>query len=254
MTRTMQANDVVSALGLPTSALVDLRVPKTLLVENGAPTPADKRQIQDGIEELRWVASLKPTTIGVPAFVDAVREYGEVAVLTMTLRADARRSRLAELVHRAVPYPVFLVTELGPDPSISLAHKRRSEGKADATVIDGKVVEASLTPTSEAAHLCLTALALAQQPRRSLHATYQGWIDTILALQASQLTGSYKPAPSPELAAGRAAALEEISRLEATIASLRSAAAKEKQLSRQVQLNLELRRLLDSLAAARAQL
>lgn len=250
----MNAAVVVEALSLPTSARVDLRVPKTLLVENGAPTPADKRQIQDGIEELRWVAALKPTTIGVPAFSDDVREYGEVAVLTMTLRPDARCPRLEELVHRAVPYPVFLVTELGADPRISLAHKRRSEGKADATVIDGKTFEASLTPTSEAGRLCLNALALAQQPRSSLYALYQGWLDTLLALQAAQLTGSYTPALSPELAAARATALEECSRLEASIASLRSAAAKEKQISRQVQLNLELRRLLDALAVARAQL
>ncbi len=35
------------------SARVDQRVPKKLLVENGAPTAADKRSIKDGIEELR---------------------------------------------------------------------------------------------------------------------------------------------------------------------------------------------------------
>ena len=47
-------------------ARVDQRVPKKLLLEHGAPTAADKRQINDGIEELLWVAALKPTTIGVP--------------------------------------------------------------------------------------------------------------------------------------------------------------------------------------------
>jgi len=42
-------------------------------VEHGAPTAADKRQINDGIEELLWVAALKPTTIGVPEYCDAIR-------------------------------------------------------------------------------------------------------------------------------------------------------------------------------------
>ena len=65
-------------------------MPKKLLLEQGVPTAADKRQIQDGLEELRWVAALKPSNIGVPEYRDEVREYLEIAVLTMTLRPEAR--------------------------------------------------------------------------------------------------------------------------------------------------------------------
>lgn len=250
----MNASEVVDALGLPTNARVDLRVPKTMLVENGAPTPGDKRQIQDNIEELRWVAALKPTTVGIPAFTDDVRDYAEVAVLTLLLRGDAKRSRLGELVHRAIPYPVFLILEHGPELSVSLAHKRRSEGKADAVVLDGKVIDAPFSRTTAAIADGLRALQLAHQPRTSLHALYQAWVDTLLALHAAEHTGAFSPAESPAQAAARATALEECSRLEAAIATLRSAASREKQVPRQVQLNLELRRLLDDLAAARTQL
>ena len=72
---------LVDALGLPPEARVDMRVPKKLLVEQGAPTSADKRAIQDGIDELQWLAAGKPSTIGVPAFVDDIREYLEIAVI-----------------------------------------------------------------------------------------------------------------------------------------------------------------------------
>ena len=77
----------IAALDLPASSRVDQRVPKKLLLENGAPTAADKRHINDGIEELLWLAALKPTTIGVPEYRDDVREYLEIAVLRLTLRA-----------------------------------------------------------------------------------------------------------------------------------------------------------------------
>ena len=107
----MTLSRVVDALRLPPEARVERRVPKTLLLEHGAPTAADKRQIQDGIEEITWVAALKPATIGVPIYRDATREYLEVAALTMRLRGRARGSRLIELVHRAIPYPVLLITE-----------------------------------------------------------------------------------------------------------------------------------------------
>ena len=89
---------------------MDQRVPKKLLLENGAPTAADKRHINEGIEELLWLAALKPTTIGVPDYRDDVREYLEIAVLRLSLRAGAKVPRLVEMVHRAVPYPLLLIT------------------------------------------------------------------------------------------------------------------------------------------------
>src|SRR6266566_341575 len=118
----MNGDALLSALDLPDSSRVDQRVPKKLLLENGAPTPADKRIINDGIEELVWLAALKPRTIGVPEYRDDVREYLEIAVLRLTLRATAKATRLVELVHRAVPYPLLLLTERGERPGLSAAH------------------------------------------------------------------------------------------------------------------------------------
>ena len=109
----MNVHDIIAALDLPNSALVNQRVPKKLLVENGAPTAADKRRINEGIEEIQCVASLKPNTIGVPVYVDEVGEYLEIAVLTVTFRPEAKASRLAELIHCAIPSPLFLVQVQG---------------------------------------------------------------------------------------------------------------------------------------------
>ena len=58
----MMAISIISVLGIPAEARVDQRVPKKLAVENGAPTAADKPQINGGIEKLLWLAALKPAT------------------------------------------------------------------------------------------------------------------------------------------------------------------------------------------------
>lgn len=92
----MTVSEVITALCLPADTLVNQRVPKKLLLENGAPTGADKRQINEGIEELTWVAALKPGTIGVPEFRDGVREYLEIAVLSLTLRPEASPRKKAQ--------------------------------------------------------------------------------------------------------------------------------------------------------------
>jgi hypothetical protein len=131
---------LVAALDLPAGARVDQRVPKRLLVEHGAPTAADRRRMNEGIDDVQWLAALKPSTVGVPAFRDSTREYLEIAVLSVTLRAAARWDRLAELVHRAVPYPLILVAALGDGLELSLAHKRSSQAVTDAIVLDGGLV------------------------------------------------------------------------------------------------------------------
>lgn len=240
----MTAADFIAALDLPPAARVERRVPKTLLVEHGAPTAADKRRINEGIEEVQWVATLKPTTIGVPVYRDEVREYLEIAVLSVVLRAEGKAARLAELIHRAVPYPVFLLVVEGPRLTLSLAHKRWSQGAAGATVLEGEPVAATLTEAAPAAlHSSFwEALSLARQPQADLYRLYQGWIDTLLALLAARVTGRFAVANSPEQAAARREALRECTRLDAEIARLRSAAVREKQVAKQVALNLELKR------------
>jgi hypothetical protein len=252
----MNEADVFAALDLPLSARVDQRVPKKLLVENGAPTAADKRKINEGIEEVFWLAALKPTTIGVPEFRDGTREYLEIAVLRTVLRATAQTARLAELIHRAVPYPVLLIATQGEALTISLAHKRRSQGEAGATVLDGELVAAdpSAAVGAGVGAAFVSELAVARQPRADLFALYQGWMDAVVALLAAQVTGTFSVPSSPEDAASRRAALAECARLDAQLAKLRAAAGKERQVARQVELNLEIKRVQAEHAAARAKL
>ena len=252
----MKQFDPIAALALPAGALVDRRVPKTLLIENGAPTAADKRHIREGVEEIRWLAALKPTTVGVAEYRDAAREYLEIAVLKLTFRSSARPGRLTELVHRAVPYPVLLIAWQKDTPAISLAHKRWSQGEVGKTVVEGYIVSTRLGDgcTNKLTDNFCEALAMSQQPTTTLYALYQGWIDTVQALRAARVTGNFKMPTSEMAAKDRATALEEYGRFESRIAELRSSARKEKQVSRQVDINLELKRLRTNRDAARARL
>lgn len=263
--RTMRPQDIVLALGLPDGCRVDQRVPKKLLLENGAPTAADKRLINDGIEEIQWVAALKPNTIGVSDYRDDLREYLEIAVLTVTLRGasskgDAKPTnavRLAELVHRAVPYPVLLLLKAGQSVTLSLAHKRWAQNEAGKIVLDGSVVSVVLphdAPSETALSAFTQVLSLTSQPQTTLFGLYQGWIDNVQALLAARLTGSFKTADSPEQAAARHQALQECARLALEAIRLRAQAVREKQLARQVELNLALKRVQAQLAAVRQQL
>lgn len=252
----MNADAILAALDLPVGSRVDRRVPKKLVLENGAPTAADKRQINDGIEELFWLAALKPTTIGVPAYKDEAREYLEIAVVRLALRPKAKALRLVELVHRAIPYPLLLIADQAGGAEVSAAHKRWAQNEAGKTVLDGAVIGAALDTERDEAHRAAfqDALALGRQPRATLYALYNGWIDALVALKAARVTGAFKPTGDPVVVATRHEALGEIARLEAEVVRLRAAGKKEKQMARQVELNLELKRVEAALEAAHARL
>lgn len=241
----MSITRVVETFGLPPGARVDRRVPKTLLLEHGAPTPADKRQIQDGIDAIVWVAALKPSTVGVPAFREDVREYLEVAVMTVAFRPAAKVARLTELIHRAVPYPVVLVSETDEGVAVSLAHKRWSLGQAGEVVIEaleGTEAFRAATPSPVQAAF-LGSLALAGLPRTHLYAAYQAWIDRVTALSAAEVTGTFTLPATVEADAARREALLRHAELQRELATLRVSARGEKQMSRLVDLNLAIQRL-----------
>lgn len=257
---------ITGALALPASCRVDQRVPKKMLVENGARTSADKRLINDSIEEIQWLAALKPNTVGVTEYRDKEREYLEVAVLCVIVRhfsigdgegatkKPVNITRLAELVHRAVPYPMLLLMAAPQSLFLSLAHKRWAQNEAGKVVLDGEPTTVELSFDLRAEHAFVQALALTRQPQASLLALYQGWMDCLTTWQAAQYTGTYTTAGTPAQAAARREALRTCQRLEQEVARLRVLAAKEKQLARQVELNLRLKRINAELASAREQL
>lgn len=257
---------LISALALPASCRVDQRVPKRMLVQNGAPSSADKRLINDAVEEIQWLAVLKPNTVGVAAYRDDQREYIEVAVLCITARQvlqDGEASkvnrpinttRLAELVHRAVPYPVLLLLATPYGRFLSLAHKRWAQNESGKVVLDGELATADVPLNLTTEHPFLQALALTRQSQISLLALYQSWMDCLTSWQVAQYTGTFIAAGTSAKAAASREALRTCQRLEQECARIRALAAKEKQMAKQVGLNLALKRISAELEAAREQL
>lgn len=247
---------VIEALSLPPDACVNQRVPKKLLFEQDIPTAADKRQIQDGIEEMIWVAALKPTNIGVPIFKDNVREYLEIAVITTKLRIYAKSSRIIELIHRSIPYPVILITSVRESGCLSLAHKRWSQGEIGKVVIEDIHRTHDFIPEALNAEEAsfIASLKISDLPNQDLYALYQGLIDCIVALGASKISGKFTLPGSKEQAHSLSDNLDEHARIQREIIMLRARAEKEKQLNRRVELNLEIKRLEEELVATKDKL
>jgi hypothetical protein len=236
---------LIGSLDLPPNTLVERRVPKTMLLEYAGLTASDRRRIAAGVEQLFWIATLKPETAGISAYRDAVREYSEVCVLTCALRPETDMACLSELVHRAIPYPLLLMSEESEQFGVSTAHKRWSLAEKGAIVLEEAPQIGKLSAKTElrVLHSFLDSLRLSLQTRYDLYALYESWADRIAALRAAELIGEFVQLESTEKRAEHRAALSECLKLRPQMANLQVAAKREKQIARRAEINLELKRL-----------
>jgi hypothetical protein len=238
------SDDVIRALALPADCRVDQRVAKKLIMDQGLPTPADKKHIQEGIEGIVWVAALKPNRIGVQPLVDEIRAYREIVVLRATLRPKAKPPRLIEILHRVVPHPVLLVVEQEGQVSVSAAHKRHSQAEKGATVLEGSPATVGLQEAAGGFDgEFLGTLAVSSLPSANLYAMVQGWVDRIEALRAARITGLLLLPGDQARGSHRAGMLALWEQLQTELAVLRRKARSERQINRRVALNLEIRKL-----------
>lgn len=243
----MNAARILSALEIPVHDRVDQRVPKKLLQDSAAVASGDKTLLQNGVEEVTWVAVFKPGSIGAPVYKDDEREYLEIAVIHVRVRQEARTARIAELVHRSIPYPVLLLLEQMDGTLISVAHKRWAQNDTTKMVLDESSADVWLDSKADeavdAVNAFLESLSLRLQSRKHLKDLYQGWIDAVNALQTARMTGRYQLPTSREHAQEQRVHLQRCREIDVQLTSLRTSALKEKQVPRQVDLNLEIKAL-----------
>lgn len=250
----MNPEEVIKALGLPSSSRVDQRIPKKMLIDNGAPTPSERRTINESIEDIHWLAALRPGNLGVASFKDDVREYLEIAVLMLNCRTCAKVEKLAQLIHRAIPYPVLLIQAQATGAILSLSHLRWSQAESGKTVLDGAVLMAELTKQGDLERDFIDSLKVGRNAKGNLFEFYQAWIERIEAYAASRVTGVYVSAVDGGRSTVRRQALADYERISREIAQLRQLASRERQVSRRVEANLKLKQLESLLAQASAKM
>ncbi len=256
----MNLDEAIDRLALPATARVNRRVAKKLLVENSPRT--FRKAIEQGIEQVQWVAVLKPATCALAtgsarlSSGDAV-QVDELSVLTLTARDGARVPALVEAVHRAVPYHVLLWVYEPAGMSVSTAWKRPSLAQAGQVVLAGAPVRSPRLPLDELPpHQArfVETLAVTAAPVRDLVALYQRWSAAILGVQVAEVTGSFALPASPADVEERRALLDEHHKLTDQVVGLARELRRATQVRDRVDLSTRLKRAEQDLADLRGRL
>jgi len=232
------------SMAIPESCHLGRRVYKKLFHENAKLGPTDKKALREDVETVTWQYTFKPTTIPIAPYEDAEREYHEVALLQVDLKHPGRSGRLAEVVHRAIPYPLIVVFRCETDCMMSLAHKRFSQAEKGAIVAEEFQATGwmDLASRSDAQEQFLTSLNVTTWPHTHFYAFYAAAMERVVALACSELSGSYS-LTGPANADDRRQRLAKCKAIEGEMAEVRTAIKKEQQFNRQVELNTKLKNL-----------
>jgi len=243
-------------LALPEACYLGKRVFKNLFLKNAQLGTADKKAFDQYVDSILWQYTLKPATVPITIYRDDQREYLEIAVLQANLHQVTRHQRIAEAIHRAIPYPLLLVLACESRVTISVANKRFSQSDKSNIVAEELFGTEWLNPDSATAVESdfLGSLNFKALPQTNLYTLYNGWIDRLIGLQCARFSGQYKLGPPGAVWKIRRDQLARCQQIEQNIAELRSQLKSETQFNRQVELNMRIKAAEKGLAAANEQL
>lgn len=251
-----EVEQLYTQMGLPANCRLGKRVYKKLFAENAQLGITDKKAFSEDIDKVVWMYKVEPNTVLIPAFTDDQREYLEVAVIQVDCKTQKRTGRIAQIVHRAIPYPLLIIFSHESSVVLSLAHKRFSQAEKGAIVADEFFTSdwMDLTCPTAVQTSFLDSLKLNELPRTNLFVFYSALVDRMIGLDCSQLTGTYSVGKSKQDYALRRENLAKCHQLETEITQLRTELKKEDQFNRRVELNEKIKELETQLDEATSQL
>ena len=240
----------------PDACHLGKRVFKKLFHENARLGATDKKAFSEDIDDIIWQYTLKPSTVPIRPYEDDLRDYDEVAILQVNLKTLRRTGRIAEIVHRAIPYPLVVVFAYEESCAVSVAHKRFSQAEKGAIVAEVPMTTdwIDLSAPLPVQQAFLDSLATSTLPATHFFAFYSALVDRVIALDCARLTGQFRLESAAERRDARRRSLASCHELEVRITEQKTAIRAETQFNRQVDLNTKIKELEQRLSREAARL
>ena len=227
-------------LNFPASCFVGQRIAKVLFAENGPLTPGDRKTFRSDIEEI-FCSYILDDNHGVMlnSYTDAEHDFSCLAQIDVVLRKPGKAARVAELCHRAMPYPLIVILHDGDKLWFSMAEKRFSRDGKEQVVLEqqsdtGWISDRFLQAFAEAADF-------GKFKKNSYLELYRNYAELLDVLKTAEITGSFQQSTlTPD---ERRRLLAELHQLQNQLAELKAKAKKEAELSRLVEINMQAKRI-----------
>ncbi|MBU1059065.1 MAG: DUF4391 domain-containing protein [Proteobacteria bacterium] len=248
--------DLYEKLAIPDSCYLGKKIFKKLFYENAQLNATDKKAFTQDIEDIEWKYTLKPDTINIARYADEELEYDEIAVIQVNLKEPQRYKRIAQIIQRAIPYPLLVVFAHESAVALNVAAKRVNRADREKIMVEEFQDTPWLDLESPADHEkdFLDSLTITSFSYNNFFEFYSDLTERIVGLNCAEFSGVFTAVASNPKHGGRAEILEIINVLQQKQVELRVALKKESQFSRKVELNMQIKRLTEQTEAQKLKL
>lgn len=231
----------LSSLGLPASCSVGSTVFKKFFYNIGL-SAADRKLIANQVEKIIIQYNLTPKNLNIQPYKDDEREYLEVQVIETRLNDVSRHKRIAEIIMRAIPYPMILQLTHEKKIMVVAGMSRINLADREKHTIDEFVFSPWLGDDDQTLveRKFLKDIHFSKLSNLNFYSFYKDFVDQLYILNAASLIKTNISHISPDEAK---AIHDEIGKIERELLALRAQLKKEDMFNRKVELNLQIKHI-----------
>ena len=194
---------------------MDYVVPKKAIFEAAGSNTSEKKIFTDLIKRIKWCYKFTEDNLRVSPYLDDVRNYIEVEVISIELKydnvhkisagkfkEDSEIDDIVKTVMRFIPYPIILTTQYENELKFYVAHIRESKSDSDKIVIDDKILSTNwmdIDNLSEIEDDFISKIQLDNLDKTDFYDFYDDYITAIIQHDGAMAVGGTVDLPVEEI-------------------------------------------------------
>ena len=225
--------DIYDKLNIPDECKISRTVFKKMFYENAALSKGDKDLFVNSIDKITWVHCLNQENINVPAYATDEREYLEIEVMEVALSENNGVKRIAEIIMRAIPYPMLLIFSFEDKYQVWTAHQRFNLADNNKITLEESICTEWLDNSSA----LWDKLNISNFRYTNFFDMYSDIVDAVAVFNAEKLTNKeISGEDAREL-------LRRNAEIDSQIAALRAELKKATEFNRKMEINMKIKKL-----------
>lgn len=233
----LETKDIIKWWKFPSATIINRNLPKTQIYPH-MKNAADKQFLQDSVQSIYMLASLKTDNTHIAVYEDDKELYQEIQFLYVKTKDKGDSTKIYKMLAHLLPYPLVILAD---EPDSFTIYTGRFE-KLSTGFLKLVNVYPSSVYQDENLEEVLQQISLIDLPRQNLKTFYDGLRDEIATATAKSQYGE---------AVGNITGEEkdQLDALKKQIEDLRGQIKKERQLNRKIDMQMKLKKLKDELSS-----
>lgn len=225
--------DIYNKLNIPDECRINRTVFKKMFYDNAAISKGDKDLFIDSIDKITWIYCLNQDNMNIPAYVTEEREYLEMEIIEVTLSENKGIKRIAEIIMRAIPYPMLLIFSFEGKYQLWAAHQRFSLADNSKVTLEEPV----FTEWQEKNSILWDRLNISKLRYTNFYDMYSDLIDAIAVFNVIKLTDKEINGEDARKL------LRSNAEIDSQIAALRAELKKATEFNKKMEINMKIKKL-----------